>query len=63
MKVTRTEYEVKKLEAAITALENLDIAGVLFYGSNLDTIDDAKLVLQRELTEALFRDLKEDEAA
>ena len=63
MKVTRTEYEVKKLEAAIVALESLDIAGILFYGSNLDAIDDAKLVLQRELTEALFRDLKEDEAA
>ena len=63
MKVTRTAYEVKKLEAAIVELENLGIAGVLFYGSNLDAIDDAKLVLQRELTEALFRDLKEDEAA
>ena len=63
MKVTRTEYEVKKLEAAIVALENLDTAGILFYGSNLDAIDDAKLVLQRELTEALFRDLKEDDAA
>ena len=53
MKVTRTAYEVTKLESAIVALENLDSAGILFYGSNLDAIDNAKLVLQRELTEAM----------
>ena len=63
MKVTRTAHEIEKLESAIVALENLDTTGILFYGANLDAIDAAKLVLQREITEALFRDLKEDDAA
>ena len=60
---TSTAHEVNSLERAISALKNLETAGVLFYGADWDTIDSAKRALDRELTEALFRDLEADEKA
>ena len=58
-----TSSEIQALQRAIVALEKLEIANVLFYGTGWDTIEQAKRVLDRELTEALFRDLEAEEAA
>ena len=58
-----TSHQINSLEMAIVAIENLETAGILFYGTGWDTIDSAKRVLDRELTEALFRDLEAEEVA
>ncbi len=58
--MTAVEYRIKKLDAAVAALDALEVAGVILYGAAATAVEDARAALVSEEKAETLRHYEED---